>query len=102
MKKYTVTNYFENKEQYEGSAPHNGYREDFVLQDIEANSPEEAIEIAIDYLTEQFIGGIDYAPFNPNVDKTEDDIFVRNENGEVITHYYGFEAKEVGADDDDE
>lgn len=102
MKKYTVTNYFDDKEQYEGSKPHNQCADDFVMDEIEAETPEEAIVIAIDYLTEQLIGGIDYAPYNPYVEKSEDDIFVRNENGEVITHYYGFEAKEVGADDDDE
>lgn len=81
--KYKVEYLIDNKDQAEGYEPHSDIYAD--LDDIvKAESEDEAIGLAIDYLVEGIIQGSEY---DPEVVGKEIRLY---EDGELYEVYYGF------------
>ena len=55
MKKYQVECIVDNRDQYYGKTPHNDIYDDYVGDYVDAESPEEAISLAIDYILENIV-----------------------------------------------
>lgn len=89
MKNWRVTYHIDNKDQYEGREPHNSIYEELDNM-VEADTAAEAIALAIDYLADQVRANSNYR----DIDTENDEIVIRDDDGEVVECYYGFEAAE--------
>lgn len=80
MKKYLIENAIQNANQYAGIEPYNSMDKDNYIGDyVEANTSEEAIGFAIDYLVELIVGN------GFKVNRDEESITVYNE-GKVVEY----------------
>lgn len=89
MKKYLVENAIQNANQYAGIEPYNSMDKDnYIVDYVEANTSEEAIGFALDYLVELIVGN------GFKVNRDEESITVYNE-GKVVEYYYNFTATPI-------
>ena len=95
MKKYQVECIVDNREQYYGKTPHNDIYDDCVGDYVNAESPEEAISLAIDYILENIIQNPQNGLFDAEC--VDNEILVYDYSDDecdepVIAHYYKFRA----------
>jgi hypothetical protein len=91
MKKYTVDYSLRNAGQISGEEPYSLYPTERVDQEIEAETAEQAVEYAIDYVAENLR---QYGNFD-NVETKEDEVVAFNEDGKAVEEYYNFTATEI-------
>lgn len=89
MKKFQVENSIMNAGQTAGYAPHDEMLNDYIGCEIEAETAEEAIEFAMDYLFEQATQN-GYS----EIERNDREITI-SEDGEPVEKYYNFVATEV-------
>lgn len=90
MKKYLVENAIQNANQYAGIEPYNSSDKDNYVGDyIKADTSEEAIDLALDYLVERIVENGFKAV------RDEGSITVYDDEGKVIECYYNFTATPV-------
>lgn len=92
MKRFQVENRVGNEAQCAGEEPWENISYDFVGDYIEAETPEDAIIIAINYLTDVMQENIEKGEY---IEWTRDDISIYNENDVKIKYYFDFTAKDV-------
>ena len=95
MKRFQVENRVGNEAQWAGEEPWENSSYDFVGDYIEAETPEDAIIIAINYLTDVMQENIEKGEY---IEWTRDDISIYNENDVKIKYYFDFTAKDVDED----
>ena len=95
MKRFQVENRVGNEAQCAGEKPWENISYDFVGDYIEAETPEDAIIIAINYLTDVMQENIEKGEY---IEWTRDDISIYNENDVKIKYYFDFTAKDVDED----
>lgn len=89
MQKFIIENAVQNANQYIGVEPYNFMDKDNYIGDyVEAETAEEAIDFALDYLVELIVGN------GFKAERDEESITVYDE-GKVIEYYYNFTATEV-------
>lgn len=89
MKKYNITNMVEKIEQIRGIEPKENTDENFVGDYIMADNEEEAIELAIDFLSEQIVQN------GYKCETENNEIKVFDEDNNIIENYYNFKAQEI-------
>ena len=91
MKRFQVENCVQNARQYAGEEPYENISYDLVGDHIEAETEEEAISLAMDYLKDSIMDNITegYAESEDNELLTYDD------DDNVVECYYNFTAKEI-------
>ena len=91
MKRFQVENCVQNARQYAGEEPYENISYDLVGDHIEAETEEEAISLAMDYLKDSIMDNITegYAEIEDNELLTYDD------GDNVVECYYNFTAKEI-------
>ena len=89
MKRFQVENCVQNARQYAGEEPYENISYDLVGDYIEAETEEEAISLAMDYLKDSIMDNITegYAEIEDNELLTYDD------DDNVVECYYNFTAK---------
>ena len=91
MKKFQVENRIMNVGQIEGYAPHDELLNDYIGNEIEAETAEEAITLAIDYLVEQASSTV--AKFD--IDYDNGTFTTYDDDGTAVEKYYDFTATEI-------
>ena len=95
MKKYQVECIVDNRDQYYGKTPHNDIYDDYVGDYVDAESPEEAISLAIDYILENIVQNPQNGLFDAEC--VDNEILVYDYSDDecdepVIAYYYKFRA----------
>ena len=95
MKKYQVECIVDNRDQYYGKTPHNDIYDDCVGDYVDAESPEEAIVLAIDYIFDNIVQVLPNSLFD--AERVDNEILVYDYSDDecdepVIGHYYKFRA----------
>ena len=95
MKKYQVECIVDNRNQYYGKTPHNDIYDDCVGDYVDAESPEEAIVLAIDYIFDNIVQDLPNSLFD--AERVDNEILVYDYSDDecdepVIAHYYKFRA----------
>lgn len=92
MKKFNVENAIRNAAQIAGTEPYDSnLTENFVNDYIEAETPEEAIEFAIDAIFEAICQNSNYS----NIRIENDEIIIYDDDENAVEQYYNFVASEV-------
>lgn len=90
MKKFNVENAVRNAEQIAGHEPYNPMNREQIIDDyIEAETPEEAIKIGIEWLAERIRDN------GFKVEYDSESIIVYDDNGTAIEENYNFIATEI-------
>ena len=85
MKEFKVEAHYRNAEMIEASE-RTGITDNYVGDYVKADTAEEAIENAMDYIAEHI---------HANTVMTGDSILVYNDDDEVVEEYYNFVATEI-------
>jgi hypothetical protein len=85
MKKYKVENAVRTAGMI-AAGEHADITDNYVGDCIEAETAQEAIEIAMDYIAENI----------PDAVVEIDSVSVYNDDGEIVEEYYKFSAEEIG------
>lgn len=92
MKKFNVENAVRNAEQIAGHEPYDANLTFNSVDDyIEAETADEAIEFAIDYIVEQIRNSGEYN----DIRVADEEITVYDDDGNAVEEYYNFSAIEV-------
>ena len=94
MKKFYVINNVRNESQIAGREPYSDVPEDFVGGDIEAETAEEAIILAIDYLIARISECYNSSDYTID-HELDSDHFTVYKNGTAIENWYNFTAVEI-------
>lgn len=86
MKKFIVENHVDTPEMYRGEAPHSEITNNYVGDYIIAETAEEAISLAKDYI-------IDHSDGNCKRNDSTDEIIFYDKNGEITEVLYDFSSK---------
>ena len=85
MREYRVKYYIDDAEMMRGEKPHSEIFEEIP---VDANSADEAIELAKDYLRDQVIQNSEYT-----ADIEKDRVVVSDDDGNAVESYYGFSCE---------
>lgn len=92
MKKFNVENAFRNAEQIAGHEPYDANLTfNSVNDSIEVDTPEEAIEFAIDSIVESIRNNSNYN----DIRVENEEITVYDDDDNAVEEYYNFSAIEV-------
>lgn len=86
MKKFQVENAYRNADMIE-AGEYSNITFDFIGDYIEANTAEEAIELAMDYIAEQV-----HANSDNHAEIKGDSIVVLDDDDGIVEEFYGFTA----------
>lgn len=89
MKKWLVECMVDDREQFAGIKPHDEIYHDVLSDFVEAESPKEAIEYAIDRIIEDAINN------GCTSERYEETVVIYDRNGEKVEYNYNFRAKEM-------